>query len=417
MSHPASSATSLIARPLSRRSALRTLGLAGAALGGLPLLNACSPAPAAPTSAPAQSAPRATGAVSTLRVGHLPITDAAALLVAHGRGFYQQNGLEAPTPTLFRGWAQIAEAFQARQVDVVHLLMPMTVQLRFGQQYPLKVIAWAHVNGSALTVAPNVQTIEDLAGTTVAIPFWFSIHNVVLQQLFKKANLTPIIRGDADAAARTVKLVVMAPPDMPPALGQGTIKGYIVAEPFNALAEVGQVGKILRFTGDAWRDHACCVVVMHEDTVQQKPEYVQATVNAVAQAQRYLRENRPAAAELLSKDGNNYLPQPKAVIERAMGHYPLEEYGPTGAIQNPEWGSSRIDFQPFPYASYTHQLVTLLKETTVDGDAGFLPGLNPEQTHTDLVAESFARAAVPANGGPATFGIAEGFSRTEQIAL
>jgi NitT/TauT family transport system substrate-binding protein len=38
-----------------------------------------------------------------------------------------------------------------------------------------------------------------------------------------------------------------------------------VADPFNALAEVKEAGKILRFTGDVWRDHACCVTVVSEN--------------------------------------------------------------------------------------------------------------------------------------------------------
>src|SRR5690606_31226552 len=55
---------------------------------------------------------------TSLRVGYLPITDATPLLLAHAQGIYQENGLDAERPTLFRGWAPIAEAFQAKQVDV-----------------------------------------------------------------------------------------------------------------------------------------------------------------------------------------------------------------------------------------------------------------------------------------------------------
>src|SRR5690606_40925197 len=44
-------------------------------------------------------------------------------------------------------------------------------------------------------------------------------------------------------------------PILPAALANGSIAGYIVAEPFNAAAEVMEVGKILRFTGDVWLRH------------------------------------------------------------------------------------------------------------------------------------------------------------------
>lgn len=54
-----------------------------------------------------------------VKIGYLPITDAAPLLVAHSRKLYQAEGLTAEQPRLFRSWAQIVEAFLARQVNVI----------------------------------------------------------------------------------------------------------------------------------------------------------------------------------------------------------------------------------------------------------------------------------------------------------
>ena len=60
-----------------------------------------------------------------------------------------------------------------------------------------------------------------------------------------------------------VRLVVLPPPDMLKALQAGSIAGYTVAEPYNSAAELNQSGKLLRLTGDIWKDHACCEVFMH----------------------------------------------------------------------------------------------------------------------------------------------------------
>ena len=353
---------------------------------------------------------------SDVRVGYLPITDATPLILAHGLGYYEEAGLEAPAPTLFRGWSQIAEAFQARQVDVAHLLMPMAIWLRFGQNFPLKLVAWNHTGGSALTVAHDVNSMEDLAGTTVGIPFWYSIHNVVLQMLMRDAGLT-VTTGEPNAANGEVKLVVMAPPDMPPAIANGSIAGYIVADPFNAVAEVNDVGKILRFIPDVWFEHACCVVVMHEDDVRDRPNWAQAVVTSLARAQLYARTNRSEAARLLSGDGDNYLPQPRPVIERAISYYDIEEYGPIGAIEHPDWNTERIDFQPFPYGSYTEELVRQLKDTVVEGDNAFLQDLDPAEAHAQLIDDRFARAAIEAAGGAEAFGIDPSLTREERIEV
>ena len=419
---------SIGAAVLSRRELLRLAGLA--AIAGPTALAACT-APGAPGSgAPASASASLGGAASPgasppangpladgrIRIGYLPITDAAPLLLAHARGLYAEEGLRVERPTLFRGWSQIAEAFQAGQVDVVHLLMPLTVWLRFGSRVPLKVVAWDHTGGSALTVATTIGSLADLAGTTVAVPFWYSIHNVVLQLLLRGAGLTAVTTGEPSAADGTVKLVVMAPPDMPPALANGAIAGFIVADPFNAVAEVNGVGRILRFTGDVWLDHACCVVTVGEGAVAAAPDVVERVVAAVARAQLWARDNRAEAARLLSADGDNYLPQPRVAIERALTHYELTEYGPSGAIRHPEWATARIGFQPFPFPSYTAALVRLLGETLVEGDRSFLDGLDPAAVHGELVDDRFVRAAIERLGGPAAFGLPADLTRTEVIA-
>jgi NitT/TauT family transport system substrate-binding protein len=300
-------------------------------------------------------------------------------------------------------------------VDVVHLLMAMTIWLRFGQNFPVKVVAWDHVDGSALTVASDVNRVEDLAGRTVAVPFWYSIHNVILQQLLRKAGLRPVLKEEPSREARTVKLVILPPPDMPPALARGAIAGFIVADPFNAVAEIKNVGRILRFTGDVWQRHACCVVVMHEDDIAQRPRWAQSVVNALVTAQAYARGNRAEVAKLLSSDGAGYLPQPRPAIERALSHYDLTEYGKSGAVHHPGWDQARIDFQPFPFPSYTERLVSLLKDTLVEGDTKFLRDLDPRKAHAALVDDRFARQAVAAAGGPARLGLPASWKRDERI--
>ncbi len=405
-----------------RRDLFRGFGITTTAAAGAGLLAACgqspdaSSVPAAGTSAATGPLPSGTPETKTLRVGYLPITDATPLLLAHAQGLYAAEGLAPEKPTLFRGWSQIAEAFQARQVDVAHLLMPTVVWMRFGQSFPVKLVAWNHTDGSALTVANTVKSLDDFAGKTVGIPFWYSIHNTVLQLLLRKAGLKPLVQGEPSAANKTVKLAVMAPSDMPPALANGSIAGYIVADPFNAVAEVQQIGRVFRFTGDAWLNHACCVVIMHEDDTQKRPNWAQAVVNAVAKAQLFARDNRKETARILSDQGGGYLPQPLPAIERALAYYDRAEYGSTKAIEHTDWQNNRIDFQPFPFPSYTEELVKQLRDTVVDGDNAFLKSLDPAKAHAQLVDDRFARGAIKTAGGPAKFGLPENLTRTERLA-
>ncbi len=351
-----------------------------------------------------------------VRIGYIPITDASPLLIAHALGYYREEGLTVEQPVLFRAWSQIVEAFQARQVNVVHLLMPTAVWLRYARRFPAKIVAWNHVNGSAFTVRSGIRKVTDLAGQTVAVPFWYSIHNVVLQALLRKAGLEPVLGGSGKLRPNQVRLIVMPPPDMAPALVSGQIAGFIVAEPFNALAELSGHGEIFRFTGDVWKDHACCVVVVHEDDLEKRREWVAAVVRAVVRAQLWMRQNRLESAKILSREGKGYLPHPEAVLRRVLSA-DLTDYVSKGIVKNPDWGNVRIDFQPYPYPSYTEELVRMLRATKVEGETGFLQTLKPEFAARDLVDDTFVRQALRRFGGPRAFGQPDNLRRREVIRI
>ncbi len=391
-------------RNFSRRDMLKLSALFTAA-GALPLLQAAEA--------------RAQEADAPVRIGFLPITDATPLLVAHANGYFDAEGIKAEKPVLLRRSAQVIEAFISGQVNVIHLLSPMTVWARFGSKAPAKVVAWNHVSGSGLTVLPEVNSVADLGGKTVAIPFWYSIHNVVLQNLLKTNGLTPVTKRTGAPAANEVNLVVMAPADMPPALASKQVAGYIVAEPFNAAAEAQNIGKILRFTGDVWKDHACCVVFMHERDLEGRPEWSQKVVNAIVKAQLWTRANRAEVAKILSKDGaNRYTPHALPVLERVLA--PPESdaafYQTSGAIRHPDWQARRIDFQPYPFPSYTEELVRRLNDTLIEGDRGFLATLDPATAARELVDDRFVKKAIAASGGLEAFGFPNAFTRTEVVA-
>jgi NitT/TauT family transport system substrate-binding protein len=332
-----------------------------------------------------------------VKIGYIPITDAAALLVAHSEGYFQDEGLEVADPTLIRGWSPLIESFTANRFNLVHLLKPIPLWMRYQNGFPVKIMSWAHINGSAVVTGRHVEvnSFADLGGKSVAVPFWYSMHNVVLQMALRDAGLVPVIKDQgSNLAANEVNLMIMPPPDMPPALAARSIDAYIVAEPFNAAGELLAQGKLLRFTGDIWKNHPCCVICMNETLTQSQPEWTQKVMNAVVRAQGHIQDNKKEVAHMLSRDGKRYLPMPANVVERAMTVYDLPEYFENGAIRHTEWGNGRIDFSPWPYPSATKMLVGAMNETLVGGDTTFLAGLDPEHVANDLVDYDFVKIAM-----------------------
>jgi len=392
---------------VSRREFMKESGLASlAATGGAGALSGCI------------GGGGGGGGTPTAQVGYIPITDASPLLTAYANDHFEENGVEAEEPELFRGWSELAEAFFGGSVNIAHFLMPMTVWMRYSEEIDVQVVAWDHTDGSALTVRDGIEDWGDLGGGRVAVPFWYSIHNVVLQMGLRREGLTPLL-DETDPEDDEVSLVVQPPPDMPASLANGNTDGYIVAEPFNAIGEIESGGNILRFTGDVWRQHACCVVVMREDVVENNPEWSRSVMDSIVGAQSWIRNNREQAATLLSADGSGLLDYPESQISRAMNHYDLGEYGPeegNGAIQHTDWDNERIGFYPYPYRSYTEELVRRVKETEVEGEAAFLNDVEPEFAADDLVRYEPVRSALEDAGGPSEFGRDEnGYERQETI--
>lgn len=141
-------------------------------------------------------------------------------------------------------------------------------------------------------------------------------------------------------------------------------------------------------------------------------------VNAIVLAQSWARNHRDEASHILARDGaGKYTPHSYETVAKVLA--PAESdnaaYVASGAIRHPQWKQHRIDFQPYPFPSYTQTLVSMLKDTVVEGANEFLPGLDPDFVARDLVDDRFVREAIRTAGGMSAFDLPESYTRHEQI--
>ncbi len=352
-----------------------------------------------------------------LRLGYLPITDATPLLVAYSLGYFSQEGLEVEKPVMVRSWKILIESFLAGKFNLTHMLFPIPVWMRFKQKIPVKVLAWDHTNGSAITVRGDsgIYKFSDLAGRQVAVPSWYSMHNLILQLGLQSQGLVPVIKPQsAKLSSNEVNLFILSPPDMPTALLGKRIDAFIVADPFNALAQEKFNARIMRFSGDIWKNHPCCVIVANEPFIKKNPVMVQKAMNAIVRAQAWCRTNPKETAHLLSRDGEGYFPVPETVLARVFEPPKKTE------LVHPDWDVARIGFQPFPFPSATRFIVEQMKQTLVEGDSNFLTSLDPGRAAKELVNESFVRKAMDEMNGIHKFSdssIETPFSREEIVEI
>lgn len=361
-----------------------------------------------------------------VKIGYLPITDATALLMAYSLGYFKDEGLKVARPTMVRSWSSLVEAFSSGKLNLAHLLLPIPIWMRYNLGIGVKIIAWAHTNGSALTISKesNIKSFADLGGKLIAVPYWYSMHNVILQLGLRKFGLKPVIKpATGEIKPDEVNLVILPPPEMPIALASHKIDGYIVAEPFNALGEHKIGARILRFTGDIWKNHPCCTVVMNEKLVKEQPIFSQKVANAIVRAELWIRDNREETAHILSQEGQNLLPVPKEVLLRVFKGYELSKYGEGNspqAIKHPEWNMNRIDFQPYPFPSATHFIYSEMRRTLVEGDSSFLQKFEPSFVSKDIIEPSYVKSAIDNLGGVSLFpdlNLDSPWSREEVIEL
>ena len=150
-----------------RRTMLR-IGAAGAAAAAVVGFGEAAPASAANWS----------DNLGTLKIGYLPITDAAPLLIGKHNGLFADAGIKTEDPTLFRSWPALVEAFAAKKVDIIHVLMPLALQLKFASKQDVKVLTWNHTNGSAITVAKSINNITELAKMIGTTPAWLTLRGM-----------------------------------------------------------------------------------------------------------------------------------------------------------------------------------------------------------------------------------------------
>ncbi|CAG7657485.1 ABC transporter substrate-binding protein [Paenibacillus allorhizosphaerae] len=194
--------------------------------------------------------------LKTLKIGYLPITHAAPLYIedALGKQNFKQFKLEL---VKFGSWPDLMDALNTGKIDGASVLIELAMKAK-EQGIDLKAVALGHKDGNVIVTSNDITQGADLKGKKFAIPHKFSTHNVLLYEMLKKNGLQ----------YSDVNVVELAPAEMPAALAEGRISGYVVAEPFGAKSVVIKKGKALFQSEQIWKDSVDCALVMRGDVLK-----------------------------------------------------------------------------------------------------------------------------------------------------
>lgn len=271
-----------------------------------------------------------------VRIGFLPLVDAALPILACEQGFAEAQGLEIE---LVRDmtWATVRDRLLYGHTDAAHLVAPFAIATALGRGRPAVDMAVPFVlglNGNAITFAlPLADAV--LEGAALADPVVlgarlrevalaratagrrlrfgvvhrYSSHNYMLRYWLAACGIRP----DHD-----VEIVTTSPPFAADALAVGEVDGICVGEPWNGVAVDRGVGRIALVTAQIWRRGVEKVLAMRTETLAAAPEIVHRLIRALHAAAEHFIDPATAEASAAILARPDYLDAPIGSVLRAI---------------------------------------------------------------------------------------------------
>jgi ABC-type nitrate/sulfonate/bicarbonate transport system substrate-binding protein len=239
---------------------------------------------------PARPLPAAKKAA--LRVGFVPLTDCAPLVMAQELGLYKNYGLNVVLSREL-GWATIRDKIIHRDLDAAHALaaMPVAATLGLGSVASDCLTALVlNLNGNAITLSSDLwkrgvrdgKTLrEEIIRSrrektyTFGAVFPFSSHRHLLRRWFSAHGID---------SERDVRIVIVPPPQMVANLKAGNLDGFCVGEPWNSVAVQARTGWIAATSAELDALHPEKVLMVRADFAASRSEEHIALVAALLEA-------------------------------------------------------------------------------------------------------------------------------------
>ncbi|HEY8118678.1 MAG TPA: CmpA/NrtA family ABC transporter substrate-binding protein [Methylophilaceae bacterium] len=266
--------------------------------------------------------------IKEVKIGFIPLTDCAPIVVAAEMGFDQKYGIKI-TPSKEASWAGVRDKVVNGELHAAHVLYGLVYGVQMGiggQQKDMAALMSLNHNGQAITLSSQLKekgvsdghTLKRLLDNenrdyTFAQTFPTGTHAMWLYYWLAANGINPM---------SDVKTIVVPPPQMVANMRIGNMDGFCVGEPWGARAIYDKIGFTVATSQDIWVDHPEKVLGTTAEFVAKNPNTARAMIMAVLEACRYIDNtaNRPKVAKLIS--GKAYVNAPEEVIEgRFLGHY------------------------------------------------------------------------------------------------
>ena len=264
-----------------------------------------------------------------VKIGFIPLTDCASVVMASVLGFDRKHGITI-TPTREASWASVRDKLVNGDLDASHVLYGLIYGVQLGIAGPKKemaILMTLNHNGQAITLSKRLADAGAIDGGTFAALLRKNRREYTFAQTFPTGThamwLYYWLAAHGVHPFRDVKIITVPPPQMAANLRAGNMDGYCVGEPWGHRAIADGTGISGITTQDIWRDHPEKVLGTTADFVRKYPNTCRAMTAAIIEAGRWIDAspaNRLKMAETVSSPA--YVNTSADVInQRILGRY------------------------------------------------------------------------------------------------
>ncbi|KQP47510.1 CmpA/NrtA family ABC transporter substrate-binding protein [Pseudorhodoferax sp. Leaf274] len=229
-----------------------------------------------------------------VKIGFIPLTDCASVVMASVLGIDQKYGVKI-IPSKEASWPGVRDKLVNGELDMAHVLWGLVYGVHLGVSGPKKdmaVLMNLNHNGQAITLskkladkgAVDAGTLAQLMAKekreyTFAQTFPTGTHAMWLYYWLASAGINPM---------KDSKITTVPPPQMVANMRIGNMDGYCVGEPWGHRAVADGIGITAVTSQDIWKDHPEKALGTTGEFAQKNPNTCRAVVAAILEASKWI---------------------------------------------------------------------------------------------------------------------------------
>ena len=368
---------------------------------------------------PVKLTPETTPETTQVKLGFMPIFEAAPLIIAKEKGFFAKYGMTEAEVSKQANWGSARDNIEIGSagggIDGGQWQMPMPYLISEGLitknnvKVPMYVLAMLNTQGNGIAIAKSQMGKNISLDMSKAKDYIQGLQKEGKKfraaYTFPKANQDFWIRywlaaGGIDPD-KDVSLLTVPAAQTVANMKTGTMEGFSTGDPWPGRLIKDDIGFVAALTAQIWPSHPEEYLGMRADWVDKNPKATKAILKAVMDAQQWCdkQENRKELAQIVAKA--SYFNVPAETLEPMfMGKYVMGDGQPDVDDFNMAvryWKTDRGSIS-YPYKSLDLWFLTesvrwgFLPKTYLETSKNLIDKVN----RSDLWKEAAKEAGIPA---------------------